>query len=326
MGTQSTWGSTTIISRALLHSLCILILGFLQSFAASRPFIDIKHPASSFAETAGATQLKCRKHMGKKDSPDGSEAEKVSKRSRFAAYMKESVTKGALKSKLALEHAVGLGAKPNVVPDGEANIRSASREVRIGWHPVGGVAGKWFAEQTRLGKLITEKVNSYPDPTQHWAVLVGDYAHELWMDEKLDVIYINEKVVDQEWHTFEVGETTFNDQALRQAAEMTIYNMRHARPAYNLITNNCQNFALELLKVISVGKHREFGSTFAIYERATGKGKIKDLFVEENPDEAAMAMAEEGMPKPQRMDTVANAEHVMDVNTTKLDNHHSASW
>lgn len=188
---------------------------------------------------------------------------------------------------------------------------------------MGGSAGKWFAEQTRLGKMITEKVDKYPDPTQHWAVLVGDYVHQLWMDEKLDVIYFNEKVTDQAWHSYAVGSTTFNDQALRQAAEMTIYNMRNARPAYNLISNNCQNFALEMLKAISVGKHREFGSTFAIYERATGKGKIKDLFVDENPDEAMMAAAEVNMPSaPQGDDAVGTAAHVMDENTTKLDHHH----
>lgn len=29
--------------------------------------------------------------------------------------------------------------------------------------------------------MITEKIHKYPDPTQHWAVLVGDYCHELWM-------------------------------------------------------------------------------------------------------------------------------------------------
>jgi hypothetical protein len=32
-----------------------------------------------------------------------------------------------------------------------------------------------------IGKMITEKVHKYPDPTQHWAVLVGEYCHELWM-------------------------------------------------------------------------------------------------------------------------------------------------
>jgi hypothetical protein len=78
-------------------------------------------------------------------------------------------------------------------------------------------------------------------------------------DESLSVIYFNERVTDQQWTTFEVGHTTFNDEALRQAAEMTIYNMRNKRPAYNLISNNCQTFALSLLDAIQIGKHREFG-------------------------------------------------------------------
>lgn len=55
------------------------------------------------------------------------------------------------------------------------------RTVQIGWHPVAGLGGKWFAEQTGLGKMITEKIKNYPDPTQHWAVLVDDYVHQLWM-------------------------------------------------------------------------------------------------------------------------------------------------
>lgn len=38
-------------------------------------------------------------------------------------------------------------------------------------------------------------------------------------DENLDVIYINEKIKRDEWHTFEVGQTRFNDEALRQAGE-----------------------------------------------------------------------------------------------------------
>lgn len=35
-------------------------------------------------------------------------------------------------------------------------------------------------------------------------------------DEHLDVIYINEEVDREEWHTFEVGRTRFNDEALRR--------------------------------------------------------------------------------------------------------------
>ena len=85
------------------------------------------------------------------------------------------------KGELALKHAVGLGAQPNAVPEGEPVHDGEPRPVEVGWHPVGGLAGKWFADNTGLGKMITEKINKYPDPTQHWAVLVGDYVHQLWM-------------------------------------------------------------------------------------------------------------------------------------------------
>jgi hypothetical protein len=90
-------------------------------------------------------------------------------------------TDGLLKGKLALEHSLGLGPKPNVIPPGEAAVNGVLRTVEIGWHPVGGWGGKWFAERTGLGKMITKEVHQYPDPSQHWAVLVGEYCHELWM-------------------------------------------------------------------------------------------------------------------------------------------------
>lgn len=174
---------------------------------------------------------------------------------------KKNLTKG----ELALKHAAGLGSQPNVVPVTEPILEGEPRPVEVGWHPVGGLAGKWFAEQTGLGKMITDSINKYPDPTQHWAVLVGDYAHQLWMvsrhaqmmhypttcthvyvvsdcsadnalflfglrlrlsllllfskDENFDVIYTNEKVNREEWRTFKVGETRFNDDAVRRAGE-----------------------------------------------------------------------------------------------------------
>jgi hypothetical protein len=159
------------------------------------------------------------------------------------------------KSELAFKHTVlGLGQTPNIVPLAKPKFKEKPRPVEVGWHPVGGAVGKWFAEDTGLGKMITEKTNKYPDPTQHWAVLVGDYAHQLWMvsapasiaggsisyriarvplcvslcvsewltwnlfkDEEFHVIYINEKVKREEWRTFPVGETRFNDDAVRRA-------------------------------------------------------------------------------------------------------------
>jgi len=253
-----------------------------------------------------------------------------SKREQIGALFQHGLAKGQeqlLKGKLTFEHSLGLGAKPNVIPPQDPIITGEQRAVEIGWHPVAGFAGKWFAEKSGLGKLITEKIHKYPDPTQHWAVLVGDYVHQLWMDEHLDVIYINEKIVRDEWHTFEVGSTRFNDEALRQAGEMVIYNMRTKRPAYNLIENNCQTFAVALLDSIKVGTHREFATSFAVWQRAIGKGTIADLFKNKAPEELPEDKLDNPdhpeMPKLTHQNTVQVAEQVMEDNTTKLDNHHS---
>ncbi|RMZ82877.1 hypothetical protein DV737_g1874, partial [Chaetothyriales sp. CBS 132003] len=170
--------------------------------------------------------------------------------------------------------------------------------------------------------MITDNINNYPDPTQHWAVLVDDYVHELWMvslvkayhrpettgnclcvlqDENLDIIYINEKLVPSEWHTFPVGKTHFNDQALRQA---------------------------KLLDAIQIGAHKKFATSFAVYQRATGEGTIKDLFTDNHPEEQQQDEAEEQEaddpdrpPKLQHTNTLQTAQQVMDEHTTKLDRH-----
>ncbi|KAL2211433.1 hypothetical protein CC79DRAFT_1266920 [Sarocladium strictum] len=208
---------------------------------------------------------------------------------------------------MALKKAAGLGAQPSVVPVTKPTANERPRPVEVGWHPVAGIAGKWLAEDTGLGKMITDKINKYPDPTQHWAVLVGDYAHQLWMDENFDVIYTNEKVKREEWRTFEVGETRFNDYAVKQAGESVIASIREKTPAYNLITNNCQTYALQLLDAIKVGEKKEFGTTLAVYERLTGPGKVMDLFAGEHPQE-----------EQQQDNSVSVAQHVMNENTTQL--------
>lgn len=102
--------------------------------------------------------------------------------------------KSYTKGDLAFKHAIGLGATENVVPIAQPLTNGPPRLVEVGWHPVGGLAGKWFAEKTGLGKLIKEEIHEYPDPTQHWAMLVGDYAHQLWMDENFDIIYTNARI------------------------------------------------------------------------------------------------------------------------------------
>lgn len=162
------------------------------------------------------------------------------------------------------------------------------RPVLIGWHPIGGFAGKWLAERTKLGRWIEKTINQYPDPSQHWAVLVGDYCHELWMDERLDVIYANGPIDKAEWRTFPVGETRLNDEALRREGEKVIAAMREKRPGYNLIDNNCQVFAVNMLKAIQsfceYHVSTEVIPTSAVVVRTvTGSGKIKDLFSADKP-------------------------------------------
>jgi hypothetical protein len=104
---------------------------------------------------------------------------------------------------------------------------------------------------------------------------------------------------------------------------MVIHNMRAARPGYNLISNNCQNYAVLLLDAIQIGAHQEFATTFAVYQAATGSGTIKDLFKDEHPEEQRLeGQNVEGVPLG-RTDTVHNAQVVMEQETTKLDNHRS---
>lgn len=92
--------------------------------------------------------------------------------------------------------------------------------------------------------------------------------------------------------------------------------MRVQKPAYNLINNNCQTFAVAMLDAIQTGTHREFATTFAIYQTATGRGKIKDLFTDP-PEE----QTDSAQPIVEHQNTVQYAQQVMDQNTTRLDNH-----
>ncbi|CAM1505977.1 Fc.00g116140.m01.CDS01 [Cosmosporella sp. VM-42] len=241
--------------------------------------------------------------------PGSDKEEEDRRRDKVGNFLKKHLNKG----ELALKHAIGLGHQPNAVPVTDPVLGGPPRSVEVGWHPVGGFAGKWFAEKTGLGKMIKEKINKYPDPTQHWAVLVGDYAHQLWMDENFDVIYTNERINREEWCTFKVGETQFNDDATRRAGESVIQSIRDTRPAYNLITNNCQTYVLQLLDAIKVGMAKEFGTSRAVYERLVGPGTVEELFSNAEVQDQA------GEAPPVNSGTVSLAEQVMNENTTQLD-------
>ena len=105
---------------------------------------------------------------------------------------------------------------------------------------------------------------------------------------------------------------------------MTIHNMREKRAAYNLISNNCQNFAVNMLGNIQVGAHRDFGTSFAVYQRATGEGNILDLWKDKPAEDEPETLKQDAEQSTQagRQETVDLAQKVMDENTTKLDKDH----
>ena len=53
-------------------------------------------------------------------------------------------------------------------------------------------------------------------------------ANDMAQDGNLNIIYINEKLKREDWHTFEVGKTRFNDQALKKAGKR-----RETRPKFH---------------------------------------------------------------------------------------------
>lgn len=98
-------------------------------------------------------------------------------------------------AKKSLQKTAGLGHKPNVVPDGPASINSDPRRVEIGWHPVAGSAGKWFADSI-IGAQIQQRTKNYPGMVSYSLCILSN-AH---MEEQIqasigqcwwEITYIN---------------------------------------------------------------------------------------------------------------------------------------
>lgn len=87
-----------------------------------------------------------------------------------------------------------------------------------------------------------------------------------------------------------------------------IQQVREKQAAYNLITNNCQTYALRLLDAIKADGANHFPTTLNVYQTLIGPGKVLDLF-----------QAPEGAPPTD--DTVATAQSCMNAHTTQLDTH-----
>lgn len=97
--------------------------------------------------------------------------------------------------------------------------------------------------------------------------------------------------------------------------EMVISHVREKQAAYNLITNNCQTYALLLLDAIKADGVSKFPTTLNVYKALTGPGKVMDLFKPESEGGAE--------PDPEAPEAVSVAAALMDQHTTQLDTHES---
>ncbi|KAI0012216.1 hypothetical protein F4779DRAFT_634756 [Xylariaceae sp. FL0662B] len=141
---------------------------------------------------------------------------------------------------------------PNInrIPDGPVNINDVTRPVKIGYRAIGGgrdnafinVLGQWIA-----GKYNVGDTKETPNIFCHWCVVVGDYYHQLQTTDLLNW-YDNNRVGKSDgWALYTVGETLFNDVAVKNAGDSSIDLMPEH---YNLINNNCQTFTVTLLDQI----------------------------------------------------------------------------
>lgn len=87
-----------------------------------------------------------------------------------------------------------------------------------------------------------------------------------------------------------------------------IQQVREKQAAYNLITNNCQTYALRLLDAIKADGANHFPTTLNVYQTIIGPGRVVDLF---SPAEGT----------PPVDDAVSAAQGCMQQHTNQLDTH-----
>ena len=134
--------------------------------------------------------------------------------------------------KTTLQRELDIGKAPNVIPSQPANRSSEQRPVYIGSHPIGAEENyAWGELQKQFVESQAAGASEFPDPTWHWAIIVGPYFHELngeWNFElNIKNVYQNGNMVNgkHKWKVFEVGTTRYNDEAIRLAG-------KHKHPAF----------------------------------------------------------------------------------------------
>ncbi|KAL9597091.1 MAG: hypothetical protein Q9219_005374 [cf. Caloplaca sp. 3 TL-2023] len=98
--------------------------------------------------------------------------------------------------------------------------------------------------------LVVVKAINSNIKIDHWGVAVGDIIHHLQADSFFGTpnYYENKRLPEDEgYKKFQVGSTTFNDLAIQESGERTIWTME---PLYDPISNNCQHFTTKLVDII----------------------------------------------------------------------------
>lgn len=224
---------------------------------------------------------------------------------------------------------------PNInrLPDGVANINDTLRTVKIGYRSIGGA--KVDAAVSALRFLFTGSINvgdtkNAPNPLCHWCVIVGNYYHELQATDSLNWYDNNTVGALDGWALYTVGETSFNDVAIKNAGMLyllhrgcssIIYLLTHMRIGfyaidlmpehYNIYNNNCQTFTVTLLDQICRAGRVRVTTSYATNQANYLPGMEADA--EDGKVEVAVPL--NGVEHLQFLD---NIQDIMDQNTPAL--------
>lgn len=108
-----------------------------------------------------------------------------------------------------------------VIKGGSANRNDNERPVYLACRVVGGgFAGETLGMFSKVASDFLIPAPAFaPNPLHHWCITVGDYLHQL-QATSLDAgwnYYTNERInrLTGGWTFFPIGNTTFNDEAIR---------------------------------------------------------------------------------------------------------------
>ncbi|KAF1980397.1 hypothetical protein BU23DRAFT_437496, partial [Bimuria novae-zelandiae CBS 107.79] len=151
-----------------------------------------------------------------------------------------------------------------VIKGGSANYHDNERPVLLACRVVGGgFAGETLGMFAKAASDFLVPVPSYaPNPSHHWCITAGGYLHQL-QATSLDAgwnYYANERIncLTGGWTFFPIGNTTFNDVAIRDEFKSTKV-MDGMPKVYNAFNNNCQPFSLQLVdRILTTARTQKF--------------------------------------------------------------------